>query len=122
MKKCVFCDEKLEKIYETELSFVIYDKFPVSKGHILIIPKRHVESYFDLSINEKEDLFTVLDKMKNILDEKYNPNGYNFGVNVGKVAGQSVMHVHLHLIPRYSGDLENPKGGIRGCIPEKMSY
>ncbi len=118
---CVCC-EKLDIIMESELSFVICDKYPVSKGHVLIIPKRHVSSYFDLEDSEKEDMNKLLDQMKIYLDKEFKPDDYNIGINVDKAAGQTVMHVHMHLIPRYSGDMGDPRGGIRGAIPDKRVY
>ena len=118
---CVFCGD-VKIIEETKLSFAIYDKFPVSDGHVLIIPKRHVSSYFDLSDLEKKDLYILMETMKKHLDISLKPDGYNIGINVGEVAGQTVMHVHMHLIPRYKGDIENPRGGVRGVIPHKRIY
>ncbi|BEP27855.1 HIT family protein [Helicovermis profundi] len=118
---CIFCSN-LNKIKETNLSYAIYDKFPVNKGHILIIPKRHISSFFELQKEEKDDLFELLDEMKLLLDKAFKPDAYNIGINDGIVAGQSIMHLHIHLIPRYKGDLENPKGGVRGVIPSRMGY
>ncbi|MFA7076163.1 MAG: HIT family protein [Candidatus Izemoplasmatales bacterium] len=123
--KCLFCDLQrvLEKIvYQNEYIYCIYDSFPVTKGHILIISKRHVENYFLLN---KEELIAVNDALlacKKILDKEYKPTGYNIGVNNGKSAGQTIMHLHLHLIPRYDFDVDDPRGGVRGVIPEKQKY
>lgn len=118
---CVFCSG-IDVAAESKLSFAIYDKFPVNEGHMLIIPKRHVSSYFDLNNLEKQDLYELMEKMKKYLDKTLSPDGYNIGINVGEAAGQTVMHVHMHLIPRYKGDIENPRGGVRGVIPGKMNY
>lgn len=118
---CIFCDIK-EYVLENELAFAIFDKFPVTKGHMLFIPKRHVANFFDLTKEEREAIFDLVDEGKKLLDEKYSPDAYNVGVNVGEYSGQSVMHVHIHLMPRYIGDTKYPKGGVRGVIPEKMSY
>ena len=118
---CIFCELK-EYVLENELAFAIFDKFPVTKGHILFIPKRHVANFFDLTKEEREAIFDLVDEGKKLLDEKYSPDAYNVGVNVGEYSGQSVMHVHVHLMPRYIGDTKYPKGGVRGVIPEKMSY
>ena len=107
---------------ETDLSVAFYDGYPVSKGHTLIIPKRHVSSYFDLTKAEKDDIWSLLDVLKAKIDESLHPDGYNVGINVGESAGQSIFHVHVHLIPRYQGDVENPKGGVRGVIPGKQKY
>ena len=123
-KNCPFCviENSREIIAKSELSLAFYDGFPVSPGHALIIPKRHVSSFFDLSEKERMDMLRLSDQVKKILDSKFHPNGYNIGVNVGESAGQSVFHVHMHIIPRYTGDVENPKGGVRGVIPSKQSY
>lgn len=125
MEECLFCKWKNEKekiILENELAFARYDEFAVSKGHILIMTKRHTKDFFSTTQEEKNAIFELLDKAKEIIDEKYNPDGYNIGMNCGVPAGQSVMHVHVHLIPRYDGDVENPRGGIRGVIPQKQNY
>ena len=125
MDECIFCDiKKLNSqiIYEDEIWVAILDNYPVSRGHALLIPKRHCETYFDLNEIELFTLNEAINYVRKILDKDYAPNGYNIGINCGKVAGQSVMHCHIHIIPRYEGDVENPKGGIRGCIPSKMCY
>ena len=122
-ENCPFCNLPQEKIIaENEYCKAFYDSYPVSKGHTLIIPKRHVANYFDLNRQEKESIDDLLTKMKATLDAQYHPDGYNIGVNVNKPAGQSVFHVHVHLIPRYIGDVEEPKGGVRGVIPGKQRY
>ena len=99
-----------------------YDGYPVSPGHALIIPKRHVASYFDLTNHEREAMNVMAQYVRQKIDSRFHPDGYNIGINVGKAAGQSVFHVHMHLIPRYKGDVENPKGGVRGVIPSKQKY
>ena len=121
---CHFCNVESEReiIASSALSLAFFDGFPVSPGHTLIIPRRHVASFFDLTKDEKKDLLCLLDNVKSIIDEKFHPNGYNIGVNVGEAAGQSVLHVHIHLIPRYEGDVSNPRGGVRGVIPAKQNY
>jgi len=121
---CPFCKVESEReiIASTSLSIAFFDGFPVSPGHALIIPRRHVASFFDLTKDEQQDMLKLMDSVKNIIDEKYNPDGYNVGVNVGEAAGQSIFHVHMHLIPRYKGDVSNPRGGVRGVIPSKQSY
>ena len=121
-KPCPFCNLEREKIIESELSFVIYDAFPVNEGHALIIPKRHTANYFDLSLEEQKDCIELLNRVKGIVQEKYNPAGFNVGININEAAGQTVSHVHIHLIPRYEGDVEEPRGGVRGVIPEKKTY
>lgn len=122
---CVFCEEfikKHEKIYENKYAIAYFDEFPVNKGHILIISKRHAETFFNLSNIEQRSMISLLNKCKKYIDNLYCPDGYNIGLNCGKDAGQTVMHVHLHLIPRYKGDVDDPKGGIRSVIPSKKNY
>ncbi|MBP5332909.1 MAG: HIT family protein [Bacteroidales bacterium] len=121
---CPFCrvESEREIIASSALSLAFFDGFPVSPGHVLIIPRRHVASFFDLTYEEQQDLLRLLDSVKSIINEKYHPDGYNVGVNVGEAAGQSVLHVHMHLIPRYKGDVPNPRGGVRGVIPAKQNY
>lgn len=116
---CIFCQD-LEIFYEDDNWKVTFDKFPVSKGHCLIIPKRHCETYFDLNDIELEDLSFVIKTIKIYLDAKYHPDGYNIGCNCGEIAGQTVNHCHIHIIPRYKGDVANPEGGVRGVIPHKQ--
>ena len=121
---CPFCnlEKDIEIICETENCVAFYDGFPVSPGHTLIIPKRHVANYFELSRVEVQAMQSMLGRVRQIIDEQYHPDGYNIGVNVNEAAGQSVFHVHMHLIPRYKGNVENPKGGVRGVIPDKQKY
>ena len=120
---CPFCKVESEReiIASSLLSVAFYDGFPVSPGHALIIPKRHVSSFFDLSKEERQDLLNLADSVKRILEERYHPDGYNIGINVGEAAGQSIFHVHMHLIPRYQGDVPRPRGGVRGVIPTKQN-
>lgn len=120
-KECVFCQMK-DYILENELAYTIYDKYPVGKGHMLFIPKRHVKNFFDITKEEREAIFELIDEGKKLLDKKYSPDSYNVGINCGEHAGQTIMHVHVHLIPRYIGDMKDPTGGVRGVIPEKMKY
>ena len=120
---CPFCNPTEEDIIlKNDLCYARFDKYPVNDGHILIIPFRHFDNYFDATKEEKLALIELIDKAKQYLDKNFNPNGYNIGVNVGKTAGQTIMHVHIHLIPRYKGDMDNPKGGVRGVIPQKQKY
>lgn len=121
---CPFCKVESEReiIAFSSLSIAFFDGFPVSPGHALIIPRRHVASFFDLTKDEQQDMLKLMDSVKSIIDEKYHPDGYNVGVNVGETSGQSIFHVHMHLIPRYKGDVPNPRGGVRGVIPSKQSY
>ena len=118
---CIFCEIK-DYVLENELAYGIFDKFPVTKGHMLFIPKRHVANFFDITKEEREAIFDLVEEGKKMLDEKYNPDGYNVGVNVNKSGGQTVFHVHVHLMPRFNGDVIDPTGGVRGAIPKYMKY
>ncbi len=115
-------DETRELIVETATVFSFYDKFPVSKGHSLIVPKRLVSNYFDLTLKEQTACWIVANKVKSILQKKFNPDGFNIGININAEAGQTIWHSHIHIIPRYKDDVENPRGGIRGVIPSKKEY
>ena len=112
----------IEKIIENENAFAIYDAFPVSKGHVLVIPKRVVAEIFDLNDEEYSSCFNLVKDVKKILEEKFKPDGFNIGINNGEKAGQTIFHAHIHVIPRYNGDVENPRGGIRHVIPGKGNY
>jgi diadenosine tetraphosphate (Ap4A) HIT family hydrolase len=101
---------------------VIDDGFPISPGHTLIIPRRHTGSFFDLSETERNSLLSLLEDAKRRLDKEFRPDGYNIGINDGSSAGQTVPHLHIHLIPRFHGDREDPRGGVRWIIPEKADY
>lgn len=120
---CLFCNQNdLKIIYQNTFVYAIYDGFPVNPGHTLIITKRHVSNYFDLTIEEKQSIDGALMYVKSKLDKEFHPDGYNIGINNGEAAGQTIMHLHVHLIPRYHGDTPQPRGGVRGVIPGKMSY
>jgi diadenosine tetraphosphate (Ap4A) HIT family hydrolase len=118
---CPFCGQP-EKVIENELAFAHYDTYPVNAGHCLIILRRHVAEYFQATTEEKAAIWELVDKVKVIIDREYRPDGYNVGVNIGESAGQSVPHLHIHMIPRYEGDMEDPRGGVRGVIPHKQKY
>lgn len=125
MEDCLFCKWKEDKekiVLENEFAFARFDEFAVSKGHLLFMTKRHVKDFFKTNIQERQAIFELIDKAKKLIDERFQPTGYNIGMNCGQSAGQSVMHIHVHLIPRYDGDVENPRGGIRGVIPQKQNY
>ena len=124
-KACIFCEIATTDrvIDQTNHCFVIRDAFPVTEGHTLIIPRRHVADYFDLNPNETSDIQELLQKHKAMIEvNDESVDGFNIGINVGATAGQTVFHVHVHLIPRRIGDVENPKGGVRGVIPAKQKY
>ena len=114
--------EKKERLLENEVGFVIYDGYPVSKGHCLIVPHRVYSDYFESTNEEVIGLQKLVLETKKLLDEKFHPDGFNVGINSGETGGQTVPHVHIHLIPRYKGDMENPRGGVRGVIPSKQKY
>lgn len=111
---CRFCNLYDEKyISENDSAFAVYDHHPMNKGHAIIICKRHIQSYFEATDEEVKEMHQLIQQTKRIIDEKFNPDGYNIAINIGKSAGQTVMHLHIHVIPRYTGDVENPKGGLR---------
>jgi len=118
---CPFC-QPTGMLLENDLAYVIRDQSPVNPGHLLVLPRRHVADWFDTSAQERQAMFELADAAKAWLDTEFHPDGYNLGINVGDVAGQTIFHVHLHLIPRYRGDVTNPRGGVRGVIPSKQSY
>ena len=121
---CLFCNIKESgNIYENDLAYASYDSYPVSEGHCLIIPRRHIKDYSDLSNEELVACNDIIKVMKNkILNKDQKVKGFNIGINIGKVSGQSIFHCHIHLIPRRDGDVENPQGGVRSVIPMKQHY
>ena len=120
---CPFCQIPSERIIaQNEHAFAIRDAFPVSPGHTLIIPRRHVGSFFDASQAEKLAVMALLDDAKTNIDSEHRPTSYNIGINDGPAAGQTVPHMHIHLIPRYIGDVEDPRGGVRWVLVEKADY
>lgn len=122
-EQCLFCHLPKERLVASNsLAVVIRDGFPVSRGHSLIIPKRHVASWFDVSEEERDALIELLARARQQLDEQHRPDGYNIGINDGPAAGQTIRHLHIHLIPRYAGDTEDPRGGVRWVFPHKAKY
>ncbi|MEO6670754.1 MAG: HIT family protein [Ferruginibacter sp.] len=109
-------------IHRSEHFFLIYDGFPVSPGHILIISNQIKEDFFSLSQKEQQGLAEMIAKAKEIIEQQHKPDGYNIGMNCGKAGGQTVMHFHCHVIPRYIGDMEKPQGGVRHCVEGKGYY
>ena len=109
-------------IAESATAYAIFDMFPVSEGHALVISARHVSNYFGLTLQEQMDCLIMLNEVKAILQKQFNPDGFNVGINIHAAAGQTVPHAHIHLIPRYQDDVPEPRGGVRGVIPEKQSY
>jgi diadenosine tetraphosphate (Ap4A) HIT family hydrolase len=122
-KPCPFCTLPPERIIDSnDLALVIRDGYPLSPGHTLVIPKRHFSSWFETTPEEQSAMLNLLGRAKTVLEEEFQPDGYNIGINDGPNAGQTVPHLHMHLIPRYKGDLEDPRGGVRWIIPEKAKY
>jgi diadenosine tetraphosphate (Ap4A) HIT family hydrolase len=119
---CPFCQCRHSILAETKLSFAVLDNFPVSKGHSLVIPKRHVSTVWDLTADEYTNVFSLVRQVKDLIQKKFDPQGINVGVNCGEAAGQTVFHAHIHVIPRYTGDVPNPRGGVRNIIPGKGDY
>ncbi len=120
---CLFCDlAKQDHLMEFDHCYAIYDVNPVSQGHVLIIPKHHFVHWFETPKEAQNDILNALPQVKAHLDQTYQPDGYNVGFNCGDVAGQTVFHLHVHVIPRYQGDVEDPTGGVRGVIPSKQKY
>jgi diadenosine tetraphosphate (Ap4A) HIT family hydrolase len=119
---CIFCRKDRPLLVQTELSLAFLDSFPVSKGHALVIPKRHVASIWEMTTEEYTDAFELVRQVRDILQQEFEPQGFNIGVNCGEAAGQSVFHAHIHIIPRYAGDVPNPRGGVRNIIPAKGNY
>jgi len=120
-EECPFCCFK-KPLLENKYAVVVYDNFPVNKGHVLIVPRRHYSDYFASTAKEIAAFNKLLTNAKAILDKKFSPDGYNIGINCGKAAGQTVMHMHIHLIPRYKNDVKDPRGGVRGVIPNRQKY
>jgi diadenosine tetraphosphate (Ap4A) HIT family hydrolase len=118
---CPFCGLRAP-VLESELAVALEDKYPVAPGHLLVVPRRHVASYFDATAEEKAALWELVEEARNHLVATRAPDGFNLGVNVGEAAGQTVFHLHIHVIPRYTGDMSDPRGGVRGVIPSRQSY
>ena len=122
-RPCAFCNLPAERIVVANTKAVmIRDAYPVSPGHTLVLPRRHVGSFFDITQDERKALLALLDDAKQRLDKEFAPVGFNIGINDGPAAGQTVPHLHIHLIPRYQGDRPDPRGGVRWIIPEKAKY
>lgn len=123
---CLFCDkdnpEKHKIFLENELFYARWDNFPVSEGHAEVVPKKHVVSFFELNKKELLQFYELVKEVKKIIEQKYHPDGYNLGNNEGEAAGRTIHHFHFHIIPRYKGDVLNPRGGIRNIIPGKGDY
>lgn len=120
---CPFCNlDKSKIIQSNDCSMAFNDGFPVTPGHSLIIPRRHIASFFEATREEQTAMLDLLAEVRQLLISEHNPDGFNIGINDGAAAGQTVMHLHIHLIPRYAGDTEDPRGGVRWIMPEKAPY
>jgi diadenosine tetraphosphate (Ap4A) HIT family hydrolase len=120
---CPFCTIDQDRIlFEDQFCFSVYDGYPVSEGHTLLISKRHICSFFDTTADEKAALLSALEQAKNTIEQTYSPDSYNIGINDGVPAGQTIPHLHIHVIPRYKNDVVDPRGGIRWVLPEKADY
>lgn len=125
--ECPFCKIISSEDYSIVIAtnttaLAIYDAYPLTNGHSLIIPKRHVSSFFEITAEERADMLLLVDNVKEILDEQVQPDSFNIGINDGPAAGQTIPHVHMHLIPRYSSKTDDPRGGVRWIIPDKANY
>jgi len=121
--KCPFCKPFADDIVaKNDLCYARWDRYPVSKGHLLLMPYRHTPDFFSLTPEEKLAMLDLIDTCKEIIVENFKPDGYNIGMNIGAAAGQTIMHCHCHMIPRYAGDVKRPRGGIRGIVPGKRGY
>lgn len=123
MADCVFCNiARADIIAENDLALAFFDRFPVNRGHVLVIPKRHVATLFDATPEEQDAINRLLVVVKDKLEQVFAPDGYNIGVNVGAAAGQTIFHLHVHIIPRYVGDVPDPRGGVRRIKPSLVPY
>ena len=119
---CLFCRPQREILAANDTALGVLDTYPVSPGHALVVPRRHAVTIWDLNADEYADCFRLVRDVKAVLEQRFSPDGFNVGVNCGTAAGQSVMHAHIHVIPRYKGDVPNPRGGVRHVIPLKANY
>ncbi|HAG06584.1 MAG TPA: HIT family protein [Peptococcaceae bacterium] len=118
MPSCIFCTLPPEAvILQNDLAVAIYDKYPVNPGHVLVIPRRHFPTFFEATDEEILAVYRLIKEVRALLDEQYKPDGYNIGVNNGACAGQTVWHMHVHVIPRFTGDVDHPRGGVRRVKP-----
>lgn len=120
---CPFCNLAKDRlIYSDSVANIFADGYPIAPGHLLITPKIHHRTIFDVPACQQAHLFSLINKAKSIICQSHSPDGYNIGINNGEAAGQTVHHVHIHVIPRYEGDVDNPRGGVRWVMPEKAKY
>ena len=120
---CPFCNPAPQRVViEGVAAMALWDSYPLNPGHVLIVPRRHVASWFETTAAERDEMLRLADDARRIVAEKHRPNAFNLGINDGPEAGQTVPHLHLHLIPRYSGDVPDPRGGVRWIIPDRAPY
>ena|SRR5690349_7278521 len=120
---CAFCGLAQARIaWSSSLAMALWDLYPVSLGHALVVPRRHAPSWSNLTANEKTAVMAGVDAVRTLIDERYRPDAYNIGFNDGEAAGQTILHFHVHVIPRYQGDVLDPRGGIRWVLPDKAAY
>jgi ATP adenylyltransferase len=122
MAECIFCRPQREILVENAWAIAVYDSYPVSPGHALVLPRHHAVTLWDLEPEDYEGCFRLVRELQPVLAARHAPDGFNVGVNCGEAAGQSVWHAHIHVIPRYRGDNPNPRGGVRNVIPRKAAY
>ena len=121
--ECPFCSLQAARIFHAaQYVLGVWDKFPVNPGHALIVPKRHIESWFETTTEEQIEILDAIKIAKDCIEKDERPDGYNIGINIGEAGGQTVPHLHIHLIPRYMGDVSQPQGGVRHIIPAKADY
>ena len=121
--KCPFCEPDADRVWlENDIGIVLWDAFPVTEGHTLVVPRQHVASIYELPAEEQAALWTLVAEARSRLNEDLAPDGFNIGLNDGEAAGQTILHAHIHIIPRRDGDVNDPRGGVRWIIPEKARY
>ncbi len=120
---CPFCEPQPDRVWlRTETGIVLWDAFPITRGHSLVVPRQHVASIYELSAEEQAALWALVAKARGRLNDDMHPDGFNVSLNDGEAAGQTILHAHIHIIPRYSGDVADPRGGVRWIVPEKARY
>lgn len=123
LEHCPFCNPDPDKVFlETELVLGLWDRYPVSPGHALLIPRQHVAGWFQADPATQLALISALPMAREVIEKEHGPDGFNIGINSGEAAGQTIFHLHVHLIPRYKGDQDDPRGGVRHVMPEKARY
>lgn len=120
---CPFCDVSADRIVASnEHALAVHDNYPLAEGHVLVVPRKHVASIFDTEVRVRAAIWGLVDRVRDDLRNKYRVEAFNIGINDGEAAGQTVMHGHVHIVPRVKGDVDDPRGGVRWVIPEKARY